>query len=918
MVAPALHIVQSDPESAPENSRSLAKRRAPELVEREAICEQLRNAVLDAVSGTGSCVLIGGEAGVGKTSVLLWLEAVIAAEARVLWGSCEALHTPRPMGPLHDMAPELGEPLAKLLRAESTPVAVFDTLVASLRAAARPTVLIFEDVHWADHGTHDLIRFLGRRVHRQNVVLILSYRQDEVVAHHPLSAVIGDLPAQSTLRINLLPLSAAGVATLAAPKGVDEKKLHAITGGNPLFVTELLANLEAGQEMRVSNSIRDAVLARISRLDESARTVLDLASVVPGKIDRALLFDLAGKDADAAVADCLQRGLLVEVDEGSAFMFRHELARLAIEAALSPGASKAWHKRVIAAQIDRPGVSAARLVHHALALNDEHWVLELAPRAALEAARLGAHREAAAHFATALRVAGKAPDEVRAQLHESWSYEAGLVRIDDNTIAARHQALALWRKLGNHEKVGLNLRWLSRLVWYQGDGAAAERFLDEAIAALQNAPPCAEQAWACSVRSQMYMLNSKVDEAVEWGERALLLADEHKVAEVRVHALNNIGSALMFAQRPGGLERMEESLRLALAGGFHEQAARVYTNVASFGERFREFAVTEKYAVDGLEFDRRHDLDSWTHYLEGTYAKMLLHQGRFEEAEKLARQVLATPHLTTVMRFPALGVLAHVRMRQGHADGPLQLQEGLQKALPTRELQRVAPFAVALAESAWLRDDIDGVRRALASLDGLAGLETNPWDYGDCVIWRHRIGDDLRAIADQVSPPYAAEIRGDHALAAALWRNIGDPYSAAMALAQGLGANTDSSAASSVDSGALAQWQEAIDIFVQLGAEPAARKLRNRARALGLRGIRRGPYAAARRNVYGITSKELDVLRLMMDGKTNLEISSELSRSSKTVDHHVSSLLAKLGAKNRTEAASIAIRENLFAEDKPA
>lgn len=359
---------------------------------------------------------------------------------------------------------------------------------------------------------------------------------------------------------------------------------------------------------------------------------------------------------------------------------------------------------------------------------------------------------------------------------------------------------------------------------------------------------------------------------------------------------------------------MEESLRLALAGGFHEQAARVYTNVASFGERFREFALAEKYALEGLAFDRHHDLDSWTNYLEGTFAKLRLHQGRFDEAEAIARQALATPHLTTVMRLPALGVLGHLRMRQGHDDGQQLLEQGLQMALPTREVQRVAPFAVALAESAWLRDDINGVRQALSSLDGLAGLENNTWDYGGVLIWRHRIGDDVSAMGERVAPPYAAEIRGDISAAAAMWKAIGEPHAAAMALAQGLVADQASSQCSASQN----QWQEAIDIFVELGAEPATRKLRNRARAEGVRGIRRGPYAAAKRNVFGITAKELDVLRLMITGKTNVEISTELKRSTKTVDHHVSSLLAKLGAKNRTEAASIAIRENLFAEDKPA
>jgi DNA-binding CsgD family transcriptional regulator len=877
--------------------------------------------------GEGGTVLISGEAGVGKTSLLVWLEASVAAGSRVFWGACEALQTPRPLGPLQDMAHDLGGSLSVLLAAGAPVATVFDTLNEILRNEPAPTILLFEDVHWADQGTLDLIRFLGRRVGRQSTMLVLSYRDDEVGAQHPLRAVIGDLPTQSTLRINLLPLSPEGVHQLAANKGVDEgvdeARLHAATGGNPLFVTEVLATWDAGSDLRLPNTIRDAVLARTQRLPPALRAVLDIASVVPGKIERALLSELLGDHAEAAIEDCLARGLLVEADSAEpaesaeptratastfrgSLMFRHELARLATEATLSLVTKNSLHRRLIDAQINRDGISAARLVHHALELNDAPLVLALAPRAAHEAAKLGAHREAASHFAAALRVASHAPEEVRAQLNESWSYEAGLVKIDDETVAARYRAIELWRALGNHEKVGLNLRWLSRLVWYRGDGAEAERVLDEAITVLRNVPPCSEQAWACSVRSQMHMLNNATDDAVAWGEKALQLATELNVPEVRIHSLNNIGTALLLSGRPGGLERMEESLREALAGGFHEQAARVYTNVAYYGERFRDFAVAEKYALAGLEFDRRHDLDSWTHYLEGSYALLQMHQGKFAEAEVIARKALAAPHLTTVMRLPALGVLAQVRMRQGHADGLTMLKEGLAMALPTRELQRIAPFALALAEYAWLQGDVAGITRALKSLDGLAGRDANLWDRGECAIWRLRAGEDLSTMVGDVAPPYAAEIHGDYEAAAKCWLDIGDQYAAAMALAQ-----------SPVEQAQL-HWSQAIEIFTSLGAEPAARKLRNDARALGVRGIRRGQYSSARANEFGLTKKELDVLRLLVAGKTNQEISEHLVRSGKTVEHHVSAVLGKLGARNRAEAASIAVREQLLSGDASA
>lgn len=877
--------------------RTPMPKRIPALLEREHVCQQLLDTVSRASEGAGACVLLGGEAGVGKTSVLTWLEAAVGSEARVLWGACEALDTPRPMGPLHDMAHELDASLLRLLRVGATQAAVFDALIESLRGQALPTVMLFEDVHWADHGTLDLIRFLGRRVTRLPVVLLLTYRHDEIGSTHPLRAVMGDLPTQSTLRVGLELLSPSAVATLAAAAGLTLSTLHAITGGNPMFVTEVLAGLESGHAGGVPQTIRDAVLARANRLPAAPRQVLDLASVVPGKIERTLVARILGPAAEAAITECLARGLLIETDGGAALMFRHELARLATEAALAGSAKQCLHRELLDAQVDRDGASAARLIHHALFLGDTATVLALAKRAAEDAAKLGAHREAALNFATAIRVADAEPDHVRAELYESFSYEHGLIVVDDAAITARKNALALWRKCGNHEKVGLNLRWLSRLVWYGADGSEAERLLDEAIAVLQNIAPCAEAAWASSVRSQRYMLHGMVDEAIQWGERALQLATDLNVPEVRVHALNNIGSAMLMSGQDGALARLEESLRLALAGGFHEQAARVYTNVAVYGERWN-FAVAEAYALEGLKFDRSHDLDSWTHYLAGVLAQMRLHQGQLEEAEAIASDVLLQPHLATVMRLPALGALGHARLRLGQRDADAQLAEGLALARPTREAERICPFVAALAESAWLRDDGAGVEAALAAIDGLAGAKANPWDYGDCVIWRHRLGVDCRALIAHVAPPHAAEMRGKIKDAATLWNELGDPHSAAMALAHGT----------------HAQWHEALEIFATLGAAPAITRLRNRARSAGVRGLRRGPYAKSKQNEFALTAKELDVLRLVIAGKSNVEISDVLVRSHRTVEHHVSSVLAKMNARNRADAVLIAAEKKLFAD----
>jgi len=250
------------------------------LLEREDALATLEKALGEARSGQGRTVLVSGEAGVGKTS--LARAFADASDVRVLWGACEALFTPRPLGPIHDMAGDAGGPLLAALTSGADRVTVFATVLDELRS--RPTVAVFEDAHWADEATLDVIKYVGRRIDGSPSLLIVTFRDDEVGAQHPLRLVLGDIPSRSSVRVTLSPLSEEAVAELALESGRPAEGLYETTGGNPFFVTEVLA---AGGE-GVPATVRDAVLARALVLTEPAREVLDLASVVPGR-DRALV-----------------------------------------------------------------------------------------------------------------------------------------------------------------------------------------------------------------------------------------------------------------------------------------------------------------------------------------------------------------------------------------------------------------------------------------------------------------------------------------------------------------------------------------------------------------------------------------------------------------------------------------------------
>jgi predicted ATPase len=215
------------------------------LLERDASLAELDMALKDAASGEGQVALVSGEAGIGKTSLVAWFAREQPGSVRLLWGACDALFTPRPLGPLHDMAMHMQGNLPALLNSDANRTAIFSAVLGDLQG--RPSIAVFEDVHWADEATLDLLRFLGRRIARTAALLVMTYRDDELGLRHPLRSVLGDLATlPSTRRVPLRPLTETAVRTLVGERAIDAAALHRQTGGNPFFVTEVLASAGNG------------------------------------------------------------------------------------------------------------------------------------------------------------------------------------------------------------------------------------------------------------------------------------------------------------------------------------------------------------------------------------------------------------------------------------------------------------------------------------------------------------------------------------------------------------------------------------------------------------------------------------------------------------------------------------------------
>lgn len=859
------------------------------IVERDSYLEEIQQRISLARSGRGQIVLISGEAGIGKTSILHALINTAAPKETWAWGGCDPLITPRPLGPLFDMASALDPKILDLLNVLDDRSALYSQIVSVLESKTETTVLVFEDVHWADHATLDLIRFLSRRIAFMRVAMLITFRSDAVSEDHYIRQVVGELPPASTFRIDIAPLTQKAVEKLARKAGVDPEGLHQATEGNPFFVTELIAARKTpGTDL--PSSIRDAVSAQLTRLPSRAQELLELISIIPKAVSISRIEALIDDPDSKFLELTIQRGLL-EQEKSGAIRFRHDLVRRSTVERLPATRRRDLHRRVFDNLItDDHESSVDQIVHHAAGALDSTAVLKYAPEAARRASRAGAHREAAAHFSTALKFVDDAAPETAATLYESWAYEASLAaRIDDDVLDARRHAITLWKMLKRPEKVSENLRGLSRLHWYRGESIEATKFADQAIEISESTPPSAEHAMAYSLRSQLLMLNDQMDEAVILGKQALALESCFPDPEVRMHALNNVGSALAFRDDPSGIDMLEESLSLAIARNHQEHAARAYNNLAEYAVEFRQFELAERILSEGLAYDTERDLDSWTHYLSGRLAQLRLDQGRLNDAETISQGVMNRDRLSLLMKLPAALVLSRTRLRFG-SDGALaMIRSALSDALATDELQHVVPARLSMLEAAWLLDKNDLATEHFQALWALSETDRHPWNIGELAVWSRRLGLGSKLETSSNLPaPYRLELDGDFQGAGNAWLVLGLPYAAALAFAQ------EHTAPSLIKAHTILQNME---------ADLAVSKIRKLAREAGVESqlpkSKRGPYKGARDHPMGLTLKEQQVLVLLMKGLSNKEMAETLSRSQRTIEHHVSSVLKKLNANSR-------------------
>ncbi len=846
-----------------------------------------------AASGRGRVVLVAGEAGIGKTALLRRFCAGVDGSARVLWAGCDPLFTPRPLGPVLDLAGVIGGEVAARAADGARP---YDVAAALLRElAAGPSVVVVEDVHWADEATLDVIRLAGRRVGDVPALLVLSYRDDGLDRSHPLRIVLGDLPGSDRVtRLALAGLSPRGVAELAGPADVDARELHRWTAGNPFFVTEVLA---AGTGL-VPRSVRDAVLARAARLGGPAREVLDAAAVVPGPAELWLLDALASA-ASEALDECLGAGMVVLA--GGRVEFRHQIARQVVEESLPPGRRAGLHRAALAALAGQAAPDLARLAHHAEAAGDADAVLTYAPAAAERATAAGARREAAGLYARALRFAGALEPTGRAGLLERFAAVAYYTGMDEEATAALREAVEIHRAHGDLLRQGDTLRRLAIQQGKNGSMAEARAAMAEAVTVLEELPPGPELARTYNAMAAVLGVGDD-DAAIRWGEKAIQLAERVGCLDAIGDTLNIVGTVELRQGNPDGLVKLDRSRDLAQQAGDERGVARAYLHPAMVLAGRREWVLADRYIQPGLAFCRERGLDAWQGLLTTLAAEAALARGRWDEAGSTATRILAWPAEGFAhMRASALVLSARVRARRGEPGYWLLLDEAAAIAKAGPVMLSALQIAAARAEAAWLEEAPPERTGEETGPAGEPGLADARWFAGELEVWRHRAGLDGGDPAG-LPEPYRLEITGDAAAAARWWQERGCAYEAALALA---------------GSGDRAALRRALDMLHGLGARPAAAVVARRLRALGEHGVPRGPRPATAANPAGLTSRQTEVLRLVAAGISNTEIAARLVVSGRTVDNHVSAILRKLGARTRGEAGTQAAQLGLARPQQP-
>jgi DNA-binding CsgD family transcriptional regulator/tetratricopeptide (TPR) repeat protein len=980
---------------------------SPDFVGRLEQLDALQAALQRADEGEARAVFVAGESGVGKSRLVAEFEgAATAADARFLAGSCVDIGgSELPYAPLvaalrtlvretdretlDDLVGAGGDELGRVLPelrpaggivASGDPLAqarLFEALLGLLSRLAReaPLVLVVEDLHWADPSTRGFLSFLVRNMRGERLLLVATYRTDELHSRHPLRRLLAEIErVRSVERLELQRFTRRELAAMLAaildhepePRLVDE--LFMRSQGNAFFAEELLAAARGGGAGGVPDSLRDALTLRVRELSGEARQMLRVAAAAGSSVGHGLLAATAGlsdEELSQAVREAIEHNVLVRDPGSESYSFRHALLREALHDDLLPGEGAALH-RTLAEALERDPALAAG-AYGAAAERASHWyaahelsrALAASLEAAAEAERVFAFAEANGHLERAVELWERVPTGERpsgtklVELVRRAAEDAHLAGENERAVALARRALVLLEAEEDSTAAGLVHERIARYLIAQGASRAS---LEEyrAAAALVPDEPSEVRASILAGQGHILMLEGDAKGARELCEEAIAIAGEVGAVRVECNALNSLGGALaIMGARDEAIALLRRAKSLGEELGAQEELVRSYVNL---GEALDEADRLEEAAELGLEgWERlRRRVSSTALMIAAEAGNRLVRLGRWDDAARLLDEAAEAPAASVGGAF-AFAMHANLELLRGDFESAeIHLERAQRDTVDLLGMYSL-PIQARLAALALARGRPDEARAAVTAAMTVVGgagggypLFTLP-AFAAGLQAEADLAVRARAEADAAAEREAVEHAGEllshaRAIVAGAWP-LGTPPTEANIQTQlceleAARARDEASAddwasfAARCEEGrrpfeaAYARLREA---EAALGAglprarvaealEPARRTaVRLRARPL----IAQLDEVARRARVSvvdeaetpataaGLTERELDVLRLVAEGMTNPEIGKALYMSPKTASVHVSRILGKLGVKSRVEAAGVAHRLGL-------
>ncbi len=851
------------------------------LLERDEELALLGNLLAAAPSDGGRVVLVRGEPGIGKTTLLRGALEEADQHAAVLVGTCDDLGTPQPWAPLWDVA--RGHPaLAAALRS-GEPRRVMEATLDLVADPEAPSLLAIEDVHWADDATVDVITYVGRRIDRTTSLLVLTYRDGEVDHDHPLRRTLGALAPGSVERIRLSPLSLDGVrAMVDGTSGGDAVDVLALTGGNPLFVSEVVT--AGGSD--VPRSIRDAVIGRLAALPRSTRDLVHLVSVVPGRTRWSTIEHVLDSDAaDPAPAERL--GLLRVEPDG--VVFRHEVQRRAVEGSLPALERRRLHARVLAALGD--DADPARLAHHAHGAGDREALLRHGPEAARRALAAHSHRQAIEHFRSLEGHLDDLAVDAAATVVEGWARATWHV---DPTAAVDLvvRAASLRRAEGDATALARTLAFGAFVLLLGGRADEGRSWAREAVELVEPGGPSGDIAYALAERARLLMIADDTT-VTAVAERALATARTVGNTRVETSAITILGVLRAAAGDSTGRDLMMEGHHLARRHAHRYEevdallmaGAMMMAHYDGLGQAMDDLREARRLATD-------HEFLDLATFAEACLAVGAVWTGDWPTAELRADRVETTtapPDALLLARCAS----AAIAMRQGRPGADDLVDAVVGDATVLGEQYLVWPAALA-TERAWLTPGTGSDVSTLLHDRITSARSARDARHQELLFWAAMVGH-LDDVPDHVDPAYRAILDGAGGEAATQWARRGMPYNRAIALLHG----------------APEEAVEGVRLLEDLGADAVAARGRALLRERGVT-VPRGRGRATRAHAAGLTARQAEVLALLATGATNPEIADELFISRRTVENHVAHVLRRLEADDRDHAVEIARSEGLL------